>query len=227
MHKLIISADDFGISPRANRNTRYLMSLGKIDRVGIMVNGKFSTDEIGELLKSNAKIDIHFDISDRFHAERKAQSGNFRRMAKFLSKLIFRKISPEKIESEWKKQIETFIKIFGRKPDGISSHEHVHFFPPFFKVALKLQSDYSIPYIRFGKSGIVPSNKSTAHILRLLNVASRKAYKNSNCISSESFASLDWIENVGKFLENLPGGTVEIACHPEIARDFVKIKQYF
>jgi hypothetical protein len=39
--------------------------------------------------------------------------------------------------------------------------------------------------------------------------------------------SLDWIEDPEKFLDDLPDGITEIACHPEMAADFVKIKNYF
>ena len=226
-HRTIISADGFGISPRANRNTRYLLSLGKINRIGVMVNGVFSSEEIKELLKSNAKIDIHLDISDKSSGKKQTQTGNFRRIAGLFLKLFIRKSFAKRVETEWKEQIEKFIQIFGKKPDGISSHQHVHFLPPLFKVALKLQTEYSIPYIRFGKKVFTPGNKPAARILNWLRLVNCKACRKADCVSSENFIILEWIGNVEKFLNSFPEGTVEIACRPEFAHDFVKIKQYF
>lgn len=226
-HRVYVNADDFGISPRANRNILYLISLGKIDRVSIMVHGNFSEKEIANLAKSGVKLDIHLDILHQHHENRKKRQSAFLRLLEFMGKLITGKLTPRKTEKEWRDQIEKFKEIFGKNPDGINSHEHVHFFPPFFKVALKLENEYSIPYIRFGDSVSMLHHKTVAYILHCLKLINLKACRESDCVSSGSLVSLDWIINVDKFLDTLPEGTIEIACHPELAEDFVKIKKYF
>jgi len=224
--RLIVTADDFGVSPRANRNILYLVTLGKIDRVGVMVHGKFSDEEIGDLIRSGVKLDIHLDVLHEFHDNRKKRESAILRGMEFLGKLASGKLSSKKVGADWRLQIKKFREIFGKNPDGINSHEHVHFFPPFFKIALKLESQYSIPYVRFGDSGIL-HNKPVAYILHWLRIINRKACARAGCVSSGSFVSLDWIKNVNKFLNNLPEGSIEIACHPELADDFIKIKKYF
>lgn len=226
-HRIAISADDFGVSPRANRNILYLISLGKINRVSVMVHGKFSEKEIGQLARSDVRLDIHLDILHEFHEDRKKRQSAFLRGMEFLGKLITSKLSSQKVTTEWAAQIEKFKEIFGKNPDGVNSHEHVHLFPPFFKVVLALQEKYSIPYVRFGDSVFMLHNKPVAHILHWLRFINRRAYLKSGCVSSESFISLDWIQNVENFLDNLPEGQIEIACHPELAEDFVRIKKYF
>lgn len=226
-HHISVSADDFGISPRANSNTICLMTLGKIDRVGIMVHGKISDEEIHELVKSGAKLDIHLDVLHEFHDDRSKRDGIFLRVTEFLMKRLFGKLPSKNVEAEWRLQIEKFRKIFGKNPDGINSHEHIHFFPPFFKIALKLQEEYSIPYIRFGDSVFMLHNKPVAHVLHWLRIINRRNFKNSGYVSSASFISLDWIKDMDKFLNNLPEGMTEIVCHPEIADEFEKIKKYF
>lgn len=225
-HRIIVSADDFGLSPRANRNIRYLLMLGKIDRVGVMVHGKFSDKEIKEIVNSGAKIDIHLDILNEFGDDRKKRKSAILRVFGFIGKLVSGKLSSKKVEVDWRQQMEKFREIFGKNPDGINSHEHVHFFPPFFKVALKLETEYLVPYIRFGDCGMFHS-KPVAHILHWMRIINRKACKRAGCVSSGTLVSLDWIKDVDKFLKNLPEGLIEIASHPEIAEDFVKIKKYF
>jgi predicted glycoside hydrolase/deacetylase ChbG (UPF0249 family) len=225
--RIAISADDFGVSPRANRNILYLMSMGKIDRVSVMVHGTFSEKELEELARSEVKLDIHLDILHEFHEDRKKRQSAFMRVLEFLGKLASGKLSSEKVAADWTAQIEKFKEIFGKNPDGVNSHEHVHLFPPFFKVVIGLQEKYSIPYVRFGDSVFMLHNKPVAHILHWLRLINRRAYLKSGCVSSKSFISLDWIKNMEKFLNNLPEGQIEIACHPELAEDFVRIRKYF
>lgn len=226
--RLIVTADDFGVSPRANRNILYLISLGKIDRVAAMVNGKITPQEIDELARSGVKIDIHLDILHEFHEDRKNRQSALGRSLEFFGKLVFRKITTKKVARDWEKQIKKFHELFGKYPDGLNSHEHVHFFPPFFKIALTLGDKYTIPYIRFGNSISLTHHSLVSHILHYLRkINMHTCLKHKSCVSSGSMISLDWIENVEQFLQNLPEGTIEIAAHPEVAQDFEKIKKYF
>ncbi|EKE12044.1 MAG: hypothetical protein ACD_14C00033G0002 [uncultured bacterium] len=225
--RLLIAADDFGISSRANRNILYLVSLGKINRVGVMTRGIISPREIEQLNRSGVKIDIHLDILHKFDEQRETRRGAVSRALEFIGKLLMGEILPSKVEKEWRYQIETFKEMFGRSPDGINSHEHVHFFPLFFKIALRLQKDYNIPYIRFGDSTSLRHNVFIAHILHLLRFLDTKACLEVACVSSTALVSLDWVEDMDNFLDNLPEGTVEIVCHPEIAEEFVAVKKYF
>lgn len=224
--RLIVSADDFGVSSRANRNILYLISLGKIDRVGVMTRGIITDKEISELNRSNVKIDIHLDILHEFDSERKKR-GTLSRVLGFLGGFLLGDISPSKVDAEWRRQFAMFQQMFGRNPDGISSHEHVHFFPPFFKIALKLQQQFSIPYIRFGDNLKLNRNTLIAYILRFLRLLNIRACRKSSCVSSAELVSLDWLKNIDHFLDSLPEGKIEIACHPELAEDFVKVKKYF
>jgi len=225
--KIIVSADDFGISPRANRNILYLISLGKINRVSIMPDGEISPKEIKELIYAGVKLDIHLDILHELGDERKERTSAFGRIFEFLGKILTGKISTKKVAADWHEQIEKFHTLIGKYPDGINSHEHVHFFPPFFKLALGLQNQYNIPYIRFGNSISTPHHKMVAYILHLLKIINQKACDQSGCVSSNFFVSLDWLGNIDNWLNNLPEGKIEVACHPELAEDFVKIKKYF
>jgi len=225
--KLIVSADDFGISPRSNRNILYLISLGKINRVGIMVNGEISPKEISELAHSGVKLDIHLDIPRKLGADRKKRNGVIARTVEFLKNILTGKISTKKVASDWEQQIEKFYTLFGKYPDGINSHEHIHFFPPFFKAALLLQEKYIIPYIRFGDSIQMRHHTIIAYIIHFLRIINQKACGPDGCVSSNYLVSLDWISNIDAFLSNLPDGKTEIVCHPELAEEFVKIKEYF
>lgn len=225
--RLLVAADDFGISERANRNILYLLDLGKIDRISVMVNGVFTDEELDRLLRSSVKLDIHLDVLHELENPRQEYRGILNRTLGFGLKLLTRKITKKKIDLDWNAQIIRFKEIFGKYPDGLNSHEHLHFFPPFFKVILGLQEKYSIPYLRFGDSLDLRHHHLVGRILHWLHLFNQWACGKNSCVSSNSLVSLDWIDDLDAFLENLPAGTTEIACHPEKAEEFVKVKKYF
>lgn len=215
---IIISADDFGKSKTANQNILELAKLGKVQRVSILINGKFSKKEVNELLDSKVKLDAHLILpgTDHNNDQRKV----LRRSFLFLARLIAGRTTLSKVEKVWEKQIQKFKKIFGRYPDGINSHEHVHFFPPYFKIALRLGEKYKIPHLRAATNNVVNNGNKVGRILKVLNSIKKKKSNSYNYITS-----LDWIENIDKFLNNSPQGSLEIICHPEREKEYKIIKK--
>jgi len=218
---LVFSADDFGKSEAASKNILALLDRKMLDRVSVMVNGQFSESEITKLSKSKVKLDIHLELP-RDHI---AHRGLAIRSFLFIWRIIVGKTNPKKIEEEWDEQIKKFKEIFKRFPDGLNSHEHVHFFPPYFKIALKLCKKYKIPYIRFGKKGILDNNSGVGTVLRIFNKLNKGLFLSYKLhVTSYMFVvSLDWLKNPEKFLKAPPSGTVEIICHPEREEEYVRI----
>jgi predicted glycoside hydrolase/deacetylase ChbG (UPF0249 family) len=131
------------------------------------------------------------------------------------------------VKKEWTQQIEKFREIFGRVPDGISSHEHTHFFPAYLGIAINLAEHFDIPYIRFGKKGFLGKGNPKKMILEILRqIDSRKFFK-SKSDSADYFTSLDWTGDMENFLKNIPEGKTEIACHPEREEEFNMIISNF
>jgi len=216
---IIVSADDFGLRIEANERILRLVRLGKIDRVAVMADGRFTTVEIEELLGLGVKLDIHLDIETHKSAEQEMKESVAKRVFLFLAKYFSGKMASGKIMLEWKRQTEKFIQIFGRKPDGINSHEHLHFFPPYFTIALGLADEFNIGYIRLGKKGILSKNNLVARIMSFFGKKNRKRLEVSGLVSSDYLMSFDWIKEE-KFFQNLPAGKIEIIFHPERKEEF-------
>lgn len=223
--KLIIAADDFGISSKANRNILKLIRARKIDRVSVMVCGEISPLEISELKKSKVKLDIHLESVELKPEKRKLKDGVVKRSANFLFKYLSGKTSAGVMEIEWERQIQKFKEIFAKFPDGINSHQHIHFWPAYFKIILKLAQKFEIPYLRFGKLGLTKSKNSVFRILKAFHKKDSRILAAFD--SSDFLVSLDWIKNIEIFLKNLPQGKTEIVCHPEREEEFEIIMNYF
>ncbi|MFZ2975636.1 MAG: ChbG/HpnK family deacetylase [Candidatus Moraniibacteriota bacterium] len=235
-NNLIISADDFGISEKANRAILELAREKKIDRVAVMMGGKISKDEAKDLLESGVKIDIHLHLLEKDFfdkKEKKSKDGTNKRIAIFLLDFLTGWYGSAKVKIIWKKQIEEFKNIFGRYPDGINSHEHIHFFPPLFKTALKIKEEFKISYIRLGKLKHRGKFGKTVFILdklRLMNFRRNLIFFTPLGIArsypfelntSDFLVSFDWIKNEEEFFENLIEKTqTELVFHPERKNEY-------
>jgi len=235
--KIIFNADDFGRSAIANKNILDLAKRDKIQRVSVMVNKSFSKTEVNELLESKVKLDLHLTIP-RLAANHKSQATDtIYRSVRFIFLYLTGRIKPNKIEIVWQGQIKNFRKIFGRIPDGLNSHEHVHFFPPYFKIALKLCKKYTIPYIRFGSKGIVSFDSNIGQILKLLNRTNKKLFAAYGSrptgmpTTCDYLLSFDWAKNYNLNslieLEKYDKNVTEVVCHPEKKEEYEKVKNFY
>lgn len=225
-NNLTIAADDFGMNERANRNILFLVSMGKIDRVAVMTEGAFTEKELDELARSGVKLDIHLDLTSHTNSAEEVPCLFFR-ISGFLKDYLIGKYRTSQVSPQWEAQIEKFRGLFGKYPDGINSHEHVHFFPPFFKIITHLQEKYPIPYLRFGNRTILPNKSRISKLLSILRKIDLPRFQQSAFASSDHLISLDWIDNLDSFFNTLPMGTTEIVCHPHRAEEFVLIKDNF
>lgn len=229
MRSIIVSADDFGISRLASENILKLVKLGKVDRVEVMTSENISPSQVEELVNSGVKIDVHLHFAkDKLdfwqNNERKIETSAVRRGVKFLWNYIFGDGSVRNIEKEWLSQVESFIKIFGKVPDGISSHEYVHFFPPYFKCVLGLCEKFGIKYIRFGKKDL-ESRNIISKILNWLRKINIENLNKASLNSSDFMVSFDWTGNLD-FVSKKDFGnnSVEVVFHPEKENEFNALK---
>lgn len=224
--KIILTADDFGISKVANEKVLELARLRKIDRVSIMVNGIFSQKEVNELLNFGIKLDVHLNITEKFSGPRKLKEGIMKRSTLFLIRYIGGQMSSSKIKKEWEQQINKFKEIIGKYPDGINSHQHVHYYPSYFKVVSELSNKYAISFVRCGKKGFLGKINGVKQILSVFRKSDAKFLVKNNVESSDYLVSFDWIKDFDKFLNNLPGGATEITFHPEREEEFEFINKF-
>lgn len=213
---VVLSLDDFGISRLANTRILKLISTGKINRVSVMMNGEIAEEDIPLLLASGTKIDIHLDLKDKIDESRMLKDGAVKRLIIFAFNYLSGKNSPGKIKAKWEKEILEFKKTFGKYPDGLSSHQHVHFFPFYFPVIVELYFKYGINYLRLGKETL--SNRHiVAAILSILRKMNLALHKDIRFLSSDLLVSFDWIEeDYDMFFASIPQGKeMELIFHPE------------
>lgn len=216
--KLTISADDYGI----RETSKPILELAEkhiLDRVAVFAE-RVTDEDMQSLFETGVAIDIHLELIHLLKTGQEDEGSALYRGMNFFFRRIFGIVSPKKVEAEWRRQIALFQKRFGRLPDGLNSHEHVHYFPEFFSVTVALAEEFGIPQVRLGQKGIIKGKKGrlTAGILSFCSRFDTKYFRTKNIASSQWVTSFDWFEDADAFLQVMgnPGySEVEVVCHPE------------
>ena len=67
--------------------------------------------------------------------------GHFLPLQKMMRAAMARRLQPERLAIEIATQVEAFVTAFGRPPDFIDGHQHVHLFPQVRDAVLKVAAE--------------------------------------------------------------------------------------
>lgn len=223
----IVTADDYGIRQTAEPILR-LVHEGRVDRVAVLIH-YVSLDQAQALLASGVKIDLHLELIGLLKSGSKVKESALLRGINFFMRYCTGLLTAKKVEAEWRDQIMRFEELFGRLPDGLNSHEHLHFFPAFSRIFIKLAREYKSQYVRFSKKGmILPLDFNLiGKMLDLFWKRTYQLYKEAPFETSDYLVSLDWISDFGTFSKQLPPGTIELVVHLEREEDYRAMLEYF
>ncbi len=155
MKKLIINADDFGITKETNEAIKQGFEAGIITSTSLIVNLEAFEHAIFNILPTISNIDIgfHFNIVEGKSLTNQNllcdDEGNFNQK---YGQLILKSYSTDflkQVEIEFRAQIEKALQHC--KISHIDSHMHTHSIPNIFKLISKLAKEYNIPYVRTQK----------------------------------------------------------------------------
>jgi predicted glycoside hydrolase/deacetylase ChbG (UPF0249 family) len=134
-----LCADDYGISIAVNEGIRELVLRNRINATSVMVVApSFTRAESTALAILTAGvrqvgIGLHVTLTAPFKPLTTdygpLRDGAFLPLKQTLRAALFRQLKPQKIALEVGAQIKAFITAFGRPPDFIDGHQHVHIFP--------------------------------------------------------------------------------------------------
>lgn len=213
--KLIVVADDYGIRG-ASAPILQLVREGIVDRVAVLARFVSAEDALA-LKETGIALDIHLELIRLLGRGDHGGDSSVKRLGNFFWHAVRGDLAPRLVEEEWRGQMELFREKFGRLPDGMNSHEHVHFFPGFFSTFLHIAEEYGIGHVRFGARGILGDARFhlAKNILSCLHGLNRWSWRGELRPTSEYLVSADWIDDIRHFLRHLPEGRTEVVAHPE------------
>jgi len=236
--RIWLVADDYGISRAVNAAIRDLMAGGSINATSVMVVASGFDDE--EAAKLNASrgdgaIGLHLTLTAPFRPLNPGygptHDGVWLSLGETFVASMLRRLNAQALTEEIAAQIARFTAAFGRPPDFIDGHQHVHLFPQIGTCMLSVARQ-SVPgaWVRqCGRANFSLSDRK-AVVLDALSRWFRKRAQASGVRTNPAFAgtydfrsSADFADLFASFLDDLPDGGV-IMCHPgqvdaELARN--------
>lgn len=228
--KLIINADDYGICREVNRAIENLVAADCLRDVSVLVNSLFY-DEAAEFLLNQPQcaVGVHLNIVEgvplsktekvRILLDSRKQFAGLSRTLRLWARAPFR--VSQAVETEWRAQIELLLKT-GLEISHADSHQHIHAFPPFWRILIKLCGEYGIPAVRLPRErNTLPSRRISAFALTQAANVSTTFFSNRNLIFNRHFLGFKRAGSYGEAemifdLKNLKDGVTELCVHPSV-----------
>jgi hopanoid biosynthesis associated protein HpnK len=235
--RLIVNADDFGLTPGVNRAIIELHAAGLVTSTSLMARAD-ATDEAIELARASPSLGVgcHIVLVDgepvlppkQIPSLVDARTGKFlQTLAAFLARLFTGRIRAEEIEAEAAAQI-AHLQGRGVRLTHIDTHKHVHIFSAVLRPVLRAARAAGIHAVRhpFEPEWALRAAIG-ASLARVVQVAALGplAPRSQRILTQEGFASTDGTiamagtgsldaATLRSLLGQLPAGTWELVTHP-------------
>lgn len=186
--RLIVNADDFGLSPGVNRGIVEAHERGIVTSTSLMVRQPAAPQAVGLARRlPDLAVGLHLDLGQWNY-----EDGEWR--------LAYQRCppaDPDAVEAECRAQLAAFRELLDRDPTHLDSHQHVHESEPVGSVAAKLAAELGVP-------------------LRARSIPYEGGFYGQSG-KGEPFPDGITSERLIELVAALPAGTTELGCHPGIA----------
>jgi hopanoid biosynthesis associated protein HpnK len=233
LKQLIVNADDLGLTPAVNRGVVRAFQDGIVTSASLLVNG-IAFDDAVALARQNPELDVGLHLTlveERAVLGRDViptlvdETGRFPRTSvEFIGRALVGRISWDEVEREIAAQIAVFQKT-GLRLSHVNSHQHLHMFPPVFRIVRHLADSMENVWIRnpigpWRKSPDTPMGRWVRLLGLHLTSLSARAFHGrpmpqmpdamygfdvSGCLTRRALEQI---------LRKIPDGLYELVCHP-------------
>jgi hypothetical protein len=228
--RIILCADDYGISPAVSGAIRDLIGRRRINATSAMVVApSFNQNEAEALLKAAGQrlIGLHVTLTAPFRPLSSGfvpvRDGAFLSLSAMLLRAHLRSLRSERLTTEIAQQFAAFKDTFGRPPDFVDGHQHVHIFPQVRDAFLTVaKSEAPNAWVRQCErqrgSGRLADLKALVldrHSIYFRRLAARHGVR-TNPAFAGTYAFVpgaDYAVLFPTFLDGMPDGGL-IMCHP-------------
>jgi predicted glycoside hydrolase/deacetylase ChbG (UPF0249 family) len=162
MGKIIVNADDLGMTPGANKAIFKGYDHGMITHTSVMANCDYFSEAIkGLRIRKGLGVGIHLNLTYgkalRFDSMYNNADGVFDLgYLKLIAFSIGKKGFLEAIEAEFEQQILRVLNA-GLALTHLDSHRHIHLIPGIYRVVVKLAKKYNIARVRLINENFIDS----------------------------------------------------------------------
>jgi predicted glycoside hydrolase/deacetylase ChbG (UPF0249 family) len=234
MRRIWLCADDYGIAPGVNTAIRDLVRRGRLNATSVMVTApSFSQADADALSTLNEEtqrvaIGLHLTLTGPLKPLTSGYTpladGAFLPLATALRLAVQQRLEMTALAAEIRAQFEAFAAAFGRPPDFVDGHQHVHLFPQVRQAALETASRIA-PQAWMRQCGsVLPLHRRLTDpkglLIDWLSREFRARAAKLGIATNPAFAGtytfrahVDFAALFPMFLEGLPEGGL-VMCHP-------------
>jgi hypothetical protein len=206
MKKLIINADDFGLTTGCSKGILYAMEKGVVTSTTIMINmpkaeeaikmakekginaiGLHLTLTCGKPLLSINEVPTLVDENGEFYKRRTK---------------LFPVMNLNEAKKELKAQIEKFLKS-GLELTHLDSHHHIHMYDGIREIVGELAKEYNVAVRQ-------PNNETKDYLIT-------NGITTTDHFSMEFYGEKATLKKLKKIIKDFSNGTIEIMAHPAYA----------
>jgi hypothetical protein len=230
--RIWLVADDYGISPAVSAAIRDLIARGRLSATSVMTLApSFSPSEakaLRDAAGSRAAIGLHVTLTGPFRPLTAdfapLNDGAFPFLSGMAGRALARRLTPALLEAEILRQFEVFHDTFGRAPDYVDGHQHIHVFPQISEAllrAVKIAAPQA--WVRqCARAPAAPKSLSDpkGYILDALSRRFRRLAEMQGLRTNPAFAGTysfapgaEFDKLFPGFLDGLPDGGL-VMCHP-------------
>jgi hopanoid biosynthesis associated protein HpnK len=243
MKRLIVNADDFGLTEKINQAIMESHFGGLLSSTSLLANGQ-AFDSAVALSRQAPRlgVGVHLNLTEGKPVAPAASIPSLmngrgyivRKPARLWRAMILGQVSAADIEKELRAQIEKVLAA-GIVATHLDSHKHVHALPVLGRMVISLARQYGIPAIRCVAEGWsalgyllgrFPRAKRTilrqrlnSFALAVLSRGWRRQLRRAGVVCAEHFYGVTPTgfldeELLREILHHLPDGVSELMCHP-------------
>lgn len=227
--RIILCADDYGMSPAVSGAIRDLIARRRINATSVMVVApSFSRSEAAALRQAagdHASIGLHLTLTAPYRPASQhfapLRRGAFFPLASMARRGLSRALIPALLDTEIAAQFAAFHEAFGRAPDYVDGHQHIHVFPQVSEALVRVVK-HAAPHAWVRQCGraVRKNPEPKGLILDALSRRLQRLAKTHGVRTNPAFAgtyafraSANFAKLFPSFLDGLPDGGV-VMCHP-------------
>lgn len=243
MKRLIVTADDFGLTLPVNEAVEEGHRRGILTAASLMVTGEAAADAVVRAKRQpKLGVGLHLVLVDGAPALPPERIPDLvGRDGRFPSNVLAQGVrifclpaARRQLAAEMRAQLAAF-RATGLALDHINAHHHFHLHPTIQQELLRLAPEFGIRAVRLPLEPPRASGHRWAWLMHAMEA--RQARRLKRRLDTAGLAHNDWIfgladsgamtaERVRRYLEELPEGVSEIYFHPATARPAVWPESY-
>lgn len=236
MRRLIVNADDFGLTAGVNRAIAEAHAHGVVTSATLMATGRAFDDAV-QCARSAPKLSVGCHITlidgspalDAEHIPTLISDRQFRRsLINVAVRTISGRVNPDEIEAEASAQIRT-LQAAGILVSHIDTHKHTHIFPAVLRPLLRAAQACGVRAVRnpfepapaslLARQPWMWKKYGQVKILGTLGHGFRKAIHEAGLLTPDGTIGIVVTGSLDERLfadsmDSLPDGTWELVCHP-------------